>query len=569
MRELTQSAQAAKQIRTELKRDFPQIKFKVTSDNYSMGSSVSISWTDGPNDQKVREITDKYQYGHFDGMTDMYEYSNDREDIPQAKYVMASRSISDNVRKLAFDFIKKTFSYDSDFEVEREVHRFLYKMDLSGEVIGFETFKDCGLLEDICRPIKKEPEKHQPIEVKGNFEIVDYSEKAIAIFGNTKPIKEALKSLGGKFNFRLTHNGEKQPGWIFSKKQKADLEKLISGEVINQDEIKEIKEVNLSKSLREKAEKTQQAADKIDDSVKGNWTHRRAQMAESMRQRKETTNRTANILFKLADLWESGNIPEHLKGIKSRSDVEFITHDGFWPTPPTCDGWYKNEYPKYLKKVQSLGIKSKNEFDAIRNELRNLGTTEKSEEEIKAEKIKSMEDKLRTANIPGFFPTPPQLIDKLLELADIQEGENVLEPSAGIGSICDKIKSLELNNKIHAIELQHSCYEILEAKGYELLSRDFMQYQNGGTFNKIVMNPPFENLQDIDHIKHAYDLLAPNGRIVCVMANNKNGSRQKINEFNEWLDNVGGYYEVNEESFNGSDSFRQTGVSTITVVIDK
>jgi hypothetical protein len=42
------------------------------------------------------------------------------------------------------------------------------------------------------------------------FEIVDYSEKAIALFGDTKEIKDLLKAMGGKFNPRLTYNGDKK-----------------------------------------------------------------------------------------------------------------------------------------------------------------------------------------------------------------------------------------------------------------------------------------------------------------------------------------------------------------------
>ncbi|HML66715.1 MAG TPA: hypothetical protein PKC55_17960 [Dysgonomonas sp.] len=41
-----------------------------------------------------------------------------------------------------------------------------------------------------------------------NYEIVDYSEKAIALFGDTKEIKDLLKAMGGKFNPRLIHRGE-------------------------------------------------------------------------------------------------------------------------------------------------------------------------------------------------------------------------------------------------------------------------------------------------------------------------------------------------------------------------
>ncbi len=66
----------------------------------------------------------------------------------------------------------------------------------------------------------KETPKFEAQEVQaGTVQIVDYSEKAIAVIGDTKPIKDKLKSLGGKFNFRLSCGA----GWIF---KKSDLERL-------------------------------------------------------------------------------------------------------------------------------------------------------------------------------------------------------------------------------------------------------------------------------------------------------------------------------------------------------
>lgn len=60
------------------------------------------------------------------------------------------------------------------------------------------------------------------------LEIVDYSEKAIAVFGDTKAIKEQLKELGGRFNPALNYNGEKRAGWIFSKKQADKVRELLA-----------------------------------------------------------------------------------------------------------------------------------------------------------------------------------------------------------------------------------------------------------------------------------------------------------------------------------------------------
>ena len=58
--------------------------------------------------------------------------------------------------------------------------------------------------------------------------IVNYSDRSIAVFGNTKPIKEELKSLGGRFNKYLKQNEMTKAGWIFPMKSKADVEEVLS-----------------------------------------------------------------------------------------------------------------------------------------------------------------------------------------------------------------------------------------------------------------------------------------------------------------------------------------------------
>ena len=93
-KEMSEHAKAAKAIRNELKAAFPGTQFSVRSDSFAGGTAVDVSWTDGPCGQSVDAIINKYQYGHFDGMQDLYEYSNHRDDLPQVKYVMSQRSIS-------------------------------------------------------------------------------------------------------------------------------------------------------------------------------------------------------------------------------------------------------------------------------------------------------------------------------------------------------------------------------------------------------------------------------------------------------------------------------------------
>jgi len=70
----------------------------------------------------------------------------------------------------------------------------------------------------------EQPQKTEAKQIVKNIQVVDYSDKAIAIIGDTKPIKDKLKDLGGRFNFRLTCGA----GWIFPKTKRENLELLIN-----------------------------------------------------------------------------------------------------------------------------------------------------------------------------------------------------------------------------------------------------------------------------------------------------------------------------------------------------
>lgn len=52
--------------------------------------------------------------------------------------------------------------------------------------------------------------------VKPAIELVMYSERSFAIFGETRPLQAQLEALGGKFNRWLKRDGVATPGYIFS-----------------------------------------------------------------------------------------------------------------------------------------------------------------------------------------------------------------------------------------------------------------------------------------------------------------------------------------------------------------
>ncbi len=107
----TEQAQAAALIRKELKKH--GIKASVTSASGSMTSSVRVQLADlvAPWTLKaIESFCNKFQMGHFDGMVDMYEYSNTNDDLPQAKFVFVSNGRSDDDRQRAYDYLRASFA---------------------------------------------------------------------------------------------------------------------------------------------------------------------------------------------------------------------------------------------------------------------------------------------------------------------------------------------------------------------------------------------------------------------------------------------------------------------------
>lgn len=152
----------AKAVKKELKEKFPGIKFSVTSESFSGGDAVRVSWEDGPTYNTVNPLLTKYQYGHFDSMQDLYEFSNMRNDIPQTKYLSCSRYISEKTRanilpsteKIwnAFPANLQDYFYSKDVFIRRVFSHVSIKTgEVGGELI--KTNNPFGLVED-CYTIK-------------------------------------------------------------------------------------------------------------------------------------------------------------------------------------------------------------------------------------------------------------------------------------------------------------------------------------------------------------------------------------------------------------------------------
>jgi predicted RNA methylase len=227
--------------------------------------------------------------------------------------------------------------------------------------------------------------------------------------------------------------------------------------------------------------------------------------------------------------------------------------------------WLK-EQVKDIRRMNKLGITNEQEFRQAAEDLSSL-LSKKPKEKDAERQIREKTHALIGVKIPGFFPTPKPVVSEMMTMAGIEEGMSVLEPSAGKGDIADALK--EAGTEPAVVEVVPSLQDILKLKGHKLVGSDFLEH--AGKYDRIVMNPPFEKGQDIDHVKHAYKLLNEGGRLVSIMSESPFfRSDKKATEFREWLESVGGTdQKLEDRAFTGKEAFRQTGVSGRLVVIDK
>ena len=87
-------------IRKELAQRFPNVKFRVTTERYSMGESVKVFWTDGPASDKVDPVVKKYESVSIDSVTGEILGGGN-------SYAFAQRTISEKVKKMEMDEARK------------------------------------------------------------------------------------------------------------------------------------------------------------------------------------------------------------------------------------------------------------------------------------------------------------------------------------------------------------------------------------------------------------------------------------------------------------------------------
>ena len=205
----------AAKVRAFAKKNFPGFKFSVRSEWSMYTDSMYIELKEGTCIPFV-EGSRSAERGYMSTMNTVKGWED--ELTPEMFKVL--NAVTTYASSFRYD--------DSDGMQDYYDTNFYLKIKVSDE---YKVVEPKAKKSSIKTEKAEEAKEMEAVTVEG-LEMVDYSEKAIAVFGDTKAIKEQLKELGGRFNPSLNYNGEKRAGWIFSKKKADEVRNLMASEKV-------------------------------------------------------------------------------------------------------------------------------------------------------------------------------------------------------------------------------------------------------------------------------------------------------------------------------------------------
>lgn len=142
-----------------------------------------------------------------------------------------------------------------------------------------------------------------------------------------------------------------------------------------------------------------------------------------------------------------------------------------------------------------------------------------------------------------FYSTGEALAERVVDEAQIQDGDTVLEPSAGTGAIAKFLPT----EGTTCVEVAHIRCEILKAQGFTAHKADFIEWaaSHGRVYDRVVMNPPFSKGRAELHLNTAAGLLASGGKLVAILPASLQG-KNLLPGFDE------SWSEVLEDQFYGT-----------------
>lgn len=550
-------ADAAKLIRWELDNTYPDTKFKVITERYSMGNSINVSWFEGPLQKTVEQIVNQYQSGRFDGMTDLsYDVSIDVHGFTSggAKHTFCSRH-----------YTSETAESWAQWALEKHA-----LTDVKGESIDPDTVtytitphrEETKKLSASSAGIRFESPQGEPRF--GNEWLSHYVQQKIHEFGTIDDMHRIEAEKEAEFQAYY---------------QRSERDRLIRAELdrVYNDTVHirthgDYSEVFYSGDITETELKTiiQRVADDSDIT----YTYQEPEPIEEPEPLPvvETISHDITTGKQLHDEIETLLATEF--GHTDFKTEHTARYDGnnqlingltvYWSGSPSEADVSTSLNPLTVQQTDSTRVL--HEITLHHTDYEGQTVAQKAETDAKAGKVINIMDLINHNPIDPDDPTPPstpppadddtedtppvnpsqtpppqpdaenvaelftnedfyptnynvihQMMEPFGRTWGSLDGRIILEPSAGKGDICDyirKVYNVDASD-IHVIEPDLELQMILGEKGYTLIDSDFLKYTDFYPFDLIVMNPPFRNGDA--HLLKAWDILQPGGDIVCLL----------------------------------------------------
>lgn len=174
---------------------------------------------------------------------------------------------------------------------------------------------------------------------------------------------------------------------------------------------------------------------------------------------------------------------------------------------------------------------------------------------------------IRTEN-KDLYPTPSEVVELMIKKVSPNNGDRILEPSAGTGNILRKLMNPYSYNKyeVDVIEPEKELQSNLKELGGRLVSEDFLTYNTFTVYDSIIMNPPFS--EGDKHLLKAISMMRSGGKICCLLNSEtlenpfsvyRKDLLRKLDELNAEITDLGQCFK---------DSERTTDVNISMVYID-
>lgn len=385
--------------------------------------------------------------------------------------------------------------------------------------------------------IMPEEEKQATTDLLDGVRFVTYSDKAVAVIGNTFPIKEQIKEAGGNWNKFLTIDGKKQGGWILPTKKANELQEKLSGGKSGSATQQQPKKTKAKTSTPTTS--TPPKREKASDSEYMRWK------PEPLFDKNKKEVQSLVLMPRAIEELIAEMTADVEKYKKAIADLDIVPKD--WQgtkkeyvqsMKETRDNlaYFRDERSQNItalknRKLDDVYLKRELEdkvSEILDNESDGKLTDKQIEQFIKENEATSFSKVDKSLD---YYPTPVDVVKKMIDKADLRCGQKILEPSAGKGNIADAIVQ-KIGNcaDLHVIEYSDHNRMLLEAKNYNVVGTNFLEFgtvsrnergipkfADGVLYDRIVMNPPYNNGADFVHISHAYKLLADDGILVALV----------------------------------------------------